>query len=129
LSRVTQREIRREPVDQQLVEALGAREVRQAVLAEVSQVEALVEQSARGLGDEDTATVTGAHHARCVMDVADVLALDLPRLARMEPHAHPDLGLVGPGCPASARWASAAAATASPAEAKTQRSRRRRCRP
>ena len=97
LERLQRRKVDRQVLDQQLVEPLWPREVLQPVVAQVTHLEALVEQHARRLRHEHLAAVARGHHACGLMDVQpDVPPFDQPGLARMQPHSHADLRVAGP---------------------------------
>ena len=73
----------------ELVHALGSRQVLEAVLAEIGQLE--LEQAGRGRRDEHLSTVAGSGDAGGTMDVvADVALFCQQRGARVQPRANPD---------------------------------------
>ena len=89
--RRVERAERREVARAELVEALGAGEVLQAVLAEVADRRVGIEQSPGRLGDDDLASVRGSGDARGTVHVeADVALVRHDRLARVDPDPHAD---------------------------------------
>ena len=92
------REVGREALDDQLVEALRAGQVLEPMVAQVVHLEALVQQRPGGLREQHLPAVRGRHHPRGVVDVQPhVVAPDDARLAGVQAHPHPDLGVRRPG--------------------------------
>jgi hypothetical protein len=86
---------RREVVAADLEEPNGRRDVLQAVLAEVAQLELGAEERLRRIREDDLAAVAGRRDARRPVDVeADVVLVRDSRLPGVDPDPHP----YGPGC-------------------------------
>ena len=82
----------------ELVEALRRRQVLEAVLAEVAQLNGRVEQPSRRLRDQNLPAVPGAHDPRRTVDVeADIPLFRHDRLARVDPDSNPYRSLREPG--------------------------------
>jgi hypothetical protein len=97
VERLQRRELRRQPVDLELVEPLGLREILQPVLPEVAQARPVVEEDPRRLGEQHLAAVPRGHHARGVVDVEpDVATVHEPRLAGVQAHADAQLLVARP---------------------------------
>ena len=89
LDRLQQREVAREPVDLELVDALRRAEILEAVHAQVADIR--VDERARRLGEEHLPSMADGGDARALVHVdPDVSLLRQPRLTRVQPHAHPD---------------------------------------
>ena len=89
LDRLQQREVAREPVDLELVDALRRAEILEAVHAQVADTG--VDERARRLGEEHLPSMADGGDARALVHVdPDVSLLRQPRLTRVQPHAHPD---------------------------------------
>ncbi len=90
------------PVDLELVDPLGAREVLEVVLAEVAERDSfelvVVEHGRCRLRGEDLPAVTGRHDPRGAVHAHPVVAalLGEVRLAGVQAHAHAQLGALGP---------------------------------
>ena len=97
------REIRREARRGDLVEANGALDVLEPLVAQIAHPDGevfllVLEQVLRRLGDEHLAAVTRGADACGAMDgEARIAAVDRHRLARVDPDPDLDLGLVRPG--------------------------------
>jgi hypothetical protein len=81
---------RRELPAAELVEALRGQQILEPVLAEIGQLEVLVQEASRRLGDEHLAAVTCAHHAGGPVHVdPHVPLVGDERLAGVHSHSHP----------------------------------------
>ena len=87
LDRLQQREVAREPVDLELVDALRRAQILEAVHAEVADVR--VDERTGRLRQEHLPAVADGGDPRALVHVeADVSLLGQPRLARVQPHPH-----------------------------------------
>ena len=87
LDRLQQREVAREPVDLELVDALRRAEILEAVHAQVADVR--VHERTGRLRQEHLPAVADGGDPRALVHVeADVSLLGQPRLARVQPHPH-----------------------------------------
>jgi len=92
LERLQKREVARQPVDLELVDALRRAQVFEAVRAEVADTG--VDERVRRLGEEHLPSMADGGDARALVHVdPDVSLLRQPRLTRVQPHAHPDRAL------------------------------------
>ena len=106
VERPQRRERRLQPVGAHLEQALRRRQVPQAVLAQVEQVDA-GHQRGRGVAHQDLAAVTGGHHpGDAVQRRPEVVAVALVRPRRWPPPCAP--------AARACRWASTAASIAAP---------------
>src|SRR5207244_1252527 len=88
LERLQQREVTRQAVDLELVDALGRTEVLETVRAEVA--EGRVDERARRLREEHLPSMADCGDAGAFVHVdSDVPLVRQPRLTRMQSHAHP----------------------------------------
>jgi hypothetical protein len=95
--RVQRGEVGRKALDLELVEPLRAGHVLQHVLAQVANLDAVVEERSRRIRQEHLAAVGRCHHACGLMDVEpNVGPVDRPRFARVQADAYPDLVPVRP---------------------------------
>ena len=87
LDRLQQREVAREPVDLELVDALRGAEILEAVHAEVADVR--IHQRTGRLRQEHLSAVADGRDPRALVHVeADISLFGQLRLARVEPHPH-----------------------------------------
>ena len=96
------RELRRQAGDDELEDALRARQVLQAVLAQVTRARSLrqlpLDQHPCRLGEQHLAAVAGRAEAGGAVDIqADVAAGAEARLAGVQAHPHPDRDTLRPG--------------------------------